>query len=575
MKRFVVVILCLFLAETLGDLDWWRTATFYQIYPRSFKDSNGDGIGDLNGITEKLPYLKFLGIQAIWISPIFKSPMRDFGYDISDFYAIEPLFGQMEDFERLLTIAHDMKLKILLDFVPNHSSDQHQWFIDSANGVAEFKDYYIWHPGKPDPDDPTKKLPPSNWRSVIRGSAWTYHETRGEFYLHQFHPQQPDLNYRNPKVVQEMKKVLKFWLDKGVDGFRVDAIPNLFEVLPENGIYPDEPLSHLTDDEDSFDYLEHIHTMDLPETVEMVYEWRELMDEYTRKDGNTRAMLSEADSPIDILMTYYGNGQKNGSHIPFNFKMLMNLNNASNAIDFREKIHLWLDNLPAGCEANWVMGNHDRARIGSRFGADRIDLINILINTLPGISITYYGEEIGMTDVFVSWDDSVDPAACNSDPETYLEFSRDPARTPFQWDDSTSAGFSTNPKTWLPVSPLYKDVNVGKERSAQRSHLKVYKQLLRLRTTQTLKRGSIETKTEGENVLIITRRLPGFDTFFTIVNIGSEREAVDVRGLFSGRLTVQIASVASERQSGKTLRSPTLWLEPHEALILKGHHDFF
>uniref|UniRef100_A0A1L8DQS0 alpha-glucosidase n=1 Tax=Nyssomyia neivai TaxID=330878 RepID=A0A1L8DQS0_9DIPT len=553
------------------DLDWWKTANFYQIYPRSFRDSDGDGVGDLNGIREGLPYLKYLGVHAIWISPIFATPMWDMGYDISDFYSIHREYGTMEDFERLLATAHDLDLRILLDFVPNHSSHENEWFKKSAAGDPEYKDFYIWHPGRDDPDDPQNKLPPSNWRSVFRGSAWTFHEGRGEYYLHQFGFYQPDLNYRNQKVVDTMKGVMRFWLDKGVDGFRVDALQNLFEVkLQSDGHYPDEPLSNTTTDKDSFEYVSHIYTMDQPETVEMIYQWREVMDEYTMKDKNMRTMMAETDSEISILMQYYGDGVRNGSHIPFNFKMLLYLKNDSNAIAFQERIHLWLDNLPKGCVPNWVMGNHDRGRIGTRLGADRIDLINMLINTLPGIAITYYGEEIGMTDVFVTWEQTVDPSACSKPEEQYEEFSRDPCRTPFQWDDTISAGFSTCPNTWLPVSPQFQQVNVKVQKSAPRSHLTVYRQLLRLRHTETLQKGSVETRTYGENVLSVTRRLPGCDTFITIANIGPFRESIDLRELFSGRLTFHIVAVNSKRLDGEIIRSPNLDLDPYEAFVLKG-----
>ncbi|XP_055705141.1 maltase A1-like [Phlebotomus papatasi] len=570
MRIFSVTVLCLCYSEILGDLDWWKTANIYQIYPRSFKDSNGDGIGDLNGITERLPYLKDLGIHAVWLSPIFKSPMKDFGYDISDFYDIQPEYGTIQDFEHLLKVAHDLNIRVLLDFVPNHSSDENEWFVKSANRDPDFEDFYVWHPGKEDPSDATKKLPPSNWLSVFRGSAWRLHEGRGEYYLHQFVYQQPDLNYRNPKVVDQMKDVLRFWLNKGVDGFRIDAVPHLYEIAPKNGQYPDEPKSGNSDDPDNSAYLDHIYTQNQPETVQMVYQWREVLDEFTNRDQNTRLMLTEAYSNIDILMTYYGDGVKNGSHVPFNFFLITQLNNDSNAINFHKTIRLWLDKLPQDCIANWVIGNHDQRRVASRFGTYRIDVINMILNTLPGVSITYNGEEIGMTDVFLTWEETVDPAACNSDPQHYQEFSRDPERTPFQWDDSTSSGFSTNPKTWLPVSPLYKEVNVKVERSSRRSHYKVYRKLLQLRRTPTLQKGNVETRTHGENVLSITRSHPGEDTFITVVNIGPDHEMVDLRELFSGRLIFHIVSVSSSRQEGDPVKGPILDLGPHEGVILKG-----
>uniref|UniRef100_A0A1L8DR17 alpha-glucosidase n=1 Tax=Nyssomyia neivai TaxID=330878 RepID=A0A1L8DR17_9DIPT len=569
--KILAPLVCLCLISVIHcDLDWWRSANVYQIYPRSFKDSNGDGIGDLNGITEMLPYLKYLGIDAFWMSPIFKSPMADFGYDIADFYDIQPEYGTMADFERLLKTAHDLNIRVVLDFVPNHSSDESEWFIKSAAKDEKYKDFYIWHPGRDNPDDPNNKLPPSNWRSEFRKSAWEFHKDRKEYYLHQFHKKQPDLNYRNQNVVDTMKGVLRFWLDKGVDGFRVDTVPSLFEVQPIDGHYPDEAKSGATDDPDNYNYLHHNLTKDLPETTEMVYQWREVLDEYTAKDKNTRILLTEAYSNIDILMEYYGNGIRNGSHVPFNFYMIMNLRNHSNAIDYNNNIQLWLDKLPKKSVANWVMGNHDQRRIGSRFGTHRIDLINMIIKTLPGVSITYNGEEIGMTDVFLTWDQTVDPPACNSNPDIYDQFSRDPARTPFQWDDTTSAGFSTSTNTWLPVSPQFQQVNVKVQKSAPRSHLTVYRQLLRLRHTETLQKGSVETRTHGENILSITRRLPGRDTFITIANIGPFRESIDLRELFSARLTFHIVAVNSKRHDGEIIRSPNLDLDPYEAFVLKG-----
>ncbi|XP_055682947.1 maltase A3-like [Lutzomyia longipalpis] len=569
MKILVSFVLLCLISRIQCDLNWWRTANVYQIYPRSFKDSDGDGIGDLNGITQMLPYLKDLGIDAFWMSPIFKSPMKDFGYDISDFRDIQLEYGTMEDFDRLLKTAHELDLRVILDFVPNHSSDEHEWFLKSVAGDPEYKDFYVWHPGKEDPANPQNRLPPSNWLSAFRGSAWKWHETRGEFYLHAFAYQQPDLNYRNEKVVEAMKDILRFWLEKGVDGFRIDAVPNLFEVEPIDGQYPDEVKSGYTDDPEESAYLYHNLTMDLPETVEMVYQWRDVVDRFSI-NGNTRIMLTEAYSHIDILMQYYGNGVKNGSHAPFNFYMIMNLNNDSNAIDFHRNIQLWLDKLPNGSVANWVMGNHDQRRIGSRFGTHRIDLINMIIKTLPGISITYNGEEIGMTDVYISWEDSVDPAGCNSNPEIFDKFSRDPARTPFQWDSSTSAGFSVNPKPWLPVSPLYKEVNVKVQQTAPRSHLKIYRRLLQLRRTETLQKGSVETRTHGQNVLSITRRLPGRDTYITVANIGPKRESIDLREVFSGRLIFHIVSVDSKKRDGDGVMGPNLELAPYEAFILRG-----
>lgn len=216
-----------------AEKEWWQTSSFYQIYPRSFKDSNGDGIGDLNGITEKLPYLKEIGINATWLSPIFKSPMADFGYDISSFFEIQPEYGTMDDFRALVKRAKELGIKIILDFVPNHSSDENEWFVRSENSDPMYKDFYVWHDGYLDPNNASNRLPPSNWLSSFFYSAWQWSDKRQQFYLHQFHRKQPDLNYRNPLVVEIMNEVLRFWLEQGVDGFRIDAVPTCYDRYPK------------------------------------------------------------------------------------------------------------------------------------------------------------------------------------------------------------------------------------------------------------------------------------------------------------------------------------------------------
>jgi alpha-glucosidase len=358
MARLVLVFLLnsVYFSSILAN-DWWETASFYQIYPRSFKDSDGDGIGDLNGIIEKLPYLKDIGIDAFWLSPIFKSPMADFGYDISDFYDIQPEYGTMEDFERLVASAEAWGIKVILDFVPNHSSDESELFQKSVQREEGYEDFYMWHPGITNSSDPSKPLPPSNWISGFRFSAWQWNDVRKEFYYHAFAAKQPDLNYRNPKVVEEMKNVLRFWLDKGVAGFRIDAVPNLFEVNKDaSGNYPDEPKSNNSDDPDDPAYLTHNYTTDQPETIDMVYQWRAVMDEYQQQHGgDARVILAETYSPIDIAMQYYGNQTAKGAHMPFNFQLILNIKNDSNAEDYKRVVDLWMSKMPSSGRANWVV----------------------------------------------------------------------------------------------------------------------------------------------------------------------------------------------------------------------------
>lgn len=453
--------------------------------------------------------------------------MADFGYDISDYFQVDPIFGTMEDFEALIKTSKEVGVRIILDFVPNHSSDEHEWFKKSAAKDPEYKDFYVWHPGKMIDG---VRHPPSNWLSVFRGSAWTWNEDRQEFYLHQFLSKQPDFNFRNPKVREALKDILRFWLGKGVAGFRVDAVPHCFEIAPDaNGDYKDEPRDDGNQDPDDYGYLQHIYTKDQPETLDLVYEWRKVMDDWQKENGGeTRVLLTEAYSPIEILMKYYGNDTTNGVHIPFNFLPLSWLSNNSDAFHYEQTFNTWLSNMPKGKRANWVMGNHDNNRIANRLGADRIDIINIMLKTLPDISVTYYGEELGMTDVWISWNDTQDPAACNSNPSIYEKFSRDPERTPFQWDDGKNAGFSAANKTWIPISDNYKAVNVKLQRGVARSHLNIYKELQDLRSQPTFMFGASEVKAINNRVLVIVRRLGGERIFIAILNVMGGQENVDL-----------------------------------------------
>lgn len=285
-RAIVAIVLLHGIAEAATTKDWWETGNFYQIYPRSFQDSDGDGIGDLNGITDRLDHFRELGVTGIWLSPIFKSPMADFGYDISDYTQIHSEFGTLEDFDRLVKRCNELNVKLILDFVPNHTSDQHEWFQQSVKKEGKYADYYIWHKGK---TVNGTRQPPSNWKSIFRYSAWTWVEERQEYYLHQFLKEQPDLNYRNPDVVADMKAILKLWLDRGVAGFRIDAVPYLFETQPVNGDYVDEKPSNACDDPDGWCSLIHTETSDVDETFEMIYQWRDLTDEYKKeKGGDTR-----------------------------------------------------------------------------------------------------------------------------------------------------------------------------------------------------------------------------------------------------------------------------------------------
>lgn len=565
--------------RSLTASDWWEKSGFYQIYPRSFKDSNGDGIGDLNGITQKLPYLKSLGVKAFWLSPIYKSPMADFGYDISDFRDIHPEYGTMDDFKNLVKEAKKLGLKVILDFVPNHSSDEHEWFVKSENRESGYEDYYVWHDGKPG-SNLEQNDPPNNWVQSFRGSAWQWNEKRRQYYLHQFHRKQPDLNYRNPKVVEEMKNVMRFWLDLGVDGFRIDAVQWLFE----DDKFLDEPVSGNSQDPLMPEYLNHIYTQNLPETVDMVYQWREAMDNYKKQNGgDTRVLMTECWSDLSIIKTYFEDENKRqGSQMPFNFQLILHLDaNNKKASDFKTVIDSWLNTVPDRRSPNWVLGNHDKRRVASRMGGEHmVDIMGIVQLSMPGVSVTYQGEEIGMLDTELTWAETVDPAACQTSPEVYKLYTRDPARTPFQWDATANAGFTNHSKPWLPVSQMYKTVNVQVEESASWSHLKLYKELLKLRESDDFHNCHYQTAVLGNNVFAILRSGPVLaesDVYVTLVNLANETSTVNITSLYqqyrlrsNAKVKVLVRSVSSKRKSEEEVTPDKLSLQPYEGLVLRS-----
>ncbi|XP_055852356.1 maltase A2 [Episyrphus balteatus] len=560
----LIITFTLLSVSSCGAADWWEDSSLYQIYPRSWKDSNGDGIGDLNGITEKLEYLKEIGITATWLSPIFKSPMSDFGYDISNFYEVDPIFGTLDDFDALIKKAKKIGIKIILDFVPNHSSDECEWFQKSIERKDGYENFYVWENGFDDPKNPGKKLPPSNWVSIFGGKMWTWNEKRQQFYLHQFQAKQPDLNYKNPKVREEMLKVLKFWLDRGVDGFRIDAVPHIFEKVNDDGTYPDEPLSGATSDPDSYDYLTHIYTKDQYETVEVIYEWRAFLNQYQKEHGGeTRILLAEAYSPIDVIDQYFGNGTHFGAHIPFNFN-LMGLRGSSNARDLERSINSWMEVMWAKHKtANWVLGNHDNSRIATNFGNHKVDLVNVIITALPGATVTYYGEEIGMSNVKTECTE----ISCDD---------RDPERTPFQWSDGKSAGFSSSSKTWLPIADDYKKVNVKVERGADRSTLNVFKGLQKLKRSSAYKAfkedGGWSYSAINDEVFQVIRS-SSKEEYRILVNFGEKLEEVGplINSVNSDEHVMEyfLLTSNSPHRIGEKVNLNNIYLMPFEAVVLR------
>ncbi|XP_064107590.1 maltase A3-like isoform X2 [Macrobrachium nipponense] len=507
------------------EIPFWKQEVIYQVYPGSLYDYHPNGFGDLKGITSKVEYFKELGVGAIWLSPVYTSPMADYGYDIANFTDIDPLFGTMKEFEELLETCHVEGLKVIMDFVPNHSSDEHDWFIRSVKKENPYTDYYIWSDpvGFNASGDP---LPPNNWLSVFRGSAWTWSDERKQFYYHQFLEKQPDLNFRCPDVQEEMLGVLKFWLDKGVDGFRVDALKHLFEV---EDIHQDEPVAEDSgiDDKMDYGYLNHTLTVNQPETFGVLRQWRELLDHYPDKLLMVEVYEGQE---IDMLMKYYGNETSPLADFPFNFFMIEKLQNRTelSGHSLKAVVDLWLDNMPSGKWPNWVLGNHDNRRIGSRLGEDMVDAFNMMALLLPGTAITYYGEETGMEDTWISWEDTKDPQGCRYGPKFYSEYSRDPERTPMQWANTTLAGFTSANHSWLPINENYKTVNVEAQKKVKFSHLKVYQSLTHLRKAEVFLSGSLAFPVVTKNIFSFVRVEHGDAKYLIVINTSEEEVIVNL-----------------------------------------------
>jgi alpha-glucosidase len=488
---------------------WWQHGIVYQIYPLSFNDSNGDGKGDLNGIRQRLDYLTWLGVNAIWISPIYPSPMADFGYDVADYCNIAPMFGTLEDFERLAEEAHRRGLKLILDFVPNHTSEQHPWFLESRSSRDNpRRNWYIWHDPAPGGG------PPNNWLSQFGGPAWEWDERTGQYYYHAFLKAQPDLNWRNRDVRNAMYDVIRFWLERGVDGFRIDVLWHLIK----DDQFRDNPPNpgHRPGDSEHRRLLE-LYTTDRPEIHEVVAEMREVFEEY-----DERVMIGEIYLPVERLVSYYGLDRP-GVHLPFNFQLIQ----ASwNACEIDRMIVEYDKAVPEGEWPNWVLGNHDQHRIATRIGRAQARVAAMLLLTLRGTPTLYYGDEIGMEDVPVPSDLIQDPYEKN---QPGLGLGRDPQRTPMQWDDAANAGFTTG-SPWLPIAENFHTSNVKTLSERPGSILNFYRELVRLRHERAaLTVGSYHQVFCAGSVLVYERTTAG-ERLAVVLNFGHGPEAVQLPG---------------------------------------------
>ncbi len=572
----------------MASFKWWQKAVFYQIYPRSFADANGDGIGDLPGIIARLDYLRDLGIDAIWLSPHYPSPLFDCGYDISDYTSVAPEYGTLDDFRRFLDGAHQRGIRVILDLVLNHTSDQHPWFLESASSRDNPKaDWYVWRDGKGDG-------PPNNWQSTFGGSAWEYVPARGQYYYHYFFKQQPDLNWHNPEVKDAMFQAVRFWLDMGVDGFRLDAIGTIFE-HPD---MPDHPvpmtigqLRHLgesarTEEEraecgrlwDAMFQYQHSR----PEVHDLMRELRALVDTY----AGDRVLVGEDDN-----LAYYGNGTDE-LHMVFNFPLMRTerLNPAWVRANQRERLRALAKISPDAWPCN-TLGNHDSPRVYNRYGdgvhdAELARLHLTLLLTLRGTPFLYNGEEIGMTDLMLAdirqfrdvlgiWFYQAQVEELGVPPDIALQraarLTRDKCRTPMQWANAPNGGFCpAGVEPWLPVNPNYaQGVNVAEQERNPDSLLNFYRRALRLRReTPALMVGDyVPLDTNAEDYLAFLRRTEG-QACLVVLNFSERRLTLRA----TGEARVLLSSRAGGQGAGPSgvLRAGTeLVVLPYEAVVLE------
>ena len=523
---------------------WWEGAVLYQIYPRSFADSNGDGIGDLRGITERLDHLRgtdaSLGVDGIWLSPIHPSPLHDFGYDISDYTAVAAEYGTLDDLDALISACHERGLRLLLDLVPCHTSIEHPWFVASRSSRDDPKrDWYIWADAAPDGG------PPTNWEATFGGSSWGWDDTTGQFYLHTFYPEQPDLNWRNPAVAEAMAEVMRFWFRRGVDGFRVDAIFAAIkdDLLRDNP--PDRRPSAIPGLGRNVGQ-DPLWSMYRPEVHAVIRHLRRVAEEFPG-----RLLVGEAYVPVEELAGYLGHGADDEFHLAFDFELLLSPwehQHLTLAIERAEAIH------PPGVLPTYALSNHDQSRHATRWGPERARAAGFLLLTLRGVAVMYAGEEIGMVD----GDSSVLP-----DPPLDRA-GRDACRTPMQWDASRGAGFTTG-TPWLPLGDPA-DRNVAAQATDPGSLLALYRRLIAARhASLALARGTHRSIFGvAPDVLAWLREVDG-ERVLVLLNLGDEARSCDLRRADAASGAVLVAT--SGRSGPQALA--TMRLDPLEGVVLR------
>lgn len=533
---------------------WWQAGVVYQIYPRSFQDGDGDGVGDLAGVVRRLDHLRRLGVDALWLSPFYPSPMADFGYDITDHTGVDPAYGDLADFDALVAAAHDRGLRVLLDFVPNHTSEQHPWFLAARSSRTDpRRDWYLW--ADPGPDGG----PPNNWRSVFGGPAWTPDPATGQYYYHAYLPQQPDLNWHHPAVREAQLGVMRTWLERGVDGFRVDACRQVLKDvrLRDNPVNP-----HWREGMPPYEALLPEYTADHPDNHLLFAAMRAVADTHPGPAGipepGERVLIGELYLPVERLVRYYGR-DRDGLHLPANMHLI---STPWRAERIGALIEAYEAALPDGAWPNWVLGNHDRSRLATRIGPAQARVAAMLLLTLRGTPTLYYGEEIGMRDVPIPPDRIRDPCEWRT---PGIGAGRDPERTPMQWSARPGAGFCPPAaEPWLPLPADHAQANVEAQDGIPGSMLTLHRQLLALRRAEpALSVGSVALLAAADDVLAYRREHRG-RRILVALNLGDRPRTVVLPEAASGRILLGTLP----GRSGDPTRE-TLLLAPDEGLVVE------
>ncbi len=523
---------------------WWQDAVIYEIYPRSFQDSDGDGIGDLQGVIDRVDYLDWLGIDAVWLTPIYPSPMLDFGYDVADYTDIHPLFGDLAIFDRLVAALHERDIKIILDFVPNHTSDQHPWFQEACSSQKNPKrDWYIFK------DPAADGSRPNNWVSIAGGPAWTWDEASGQYYCHRFLKEQPDLNWRNPDVRAEMYEAMRFWFKRGIDGFRLDV----FWLLIKDLQFRSDPLSPVyVEGEPDFRRTLEIYSADQSEIHEIAKEMRGVAAAF----GEDKLLIGEVYLPAEKLVTYYGKDGE-GLHLPFNFNLMWQAWQPEALLAY---IKRYESTLPESGWPSWVLGNHDQKRIASRVGPAQARVAMLILLTLRGTPTLYYGDELGLENVPV-------PAGQGQDPfgHAHADQGRDPVRTPMPWSsDAAGGGGFTVGEPWLPLGAENGRKNVAASRQDEASMLLLTRRILSLRKQEPALSLGHWSSIQVESDVLAYRRYDDNQCFVILANLDSTAKTVSLESGFEG-----VIELSTMQKPVKIAIDADIQLKPDEAVIIR------